>query len=105
MSVIVTLSVSGDPAKFEEQVAAQRDGVDRIVGVAKRHGLIAHRWYGGEGEFMAVDEWPDAASFHAFFDEAQQDIEPLMQGVGVTAEPTVSVWRKLDTSDEVGWGA
>ena len=105
MSVIVTLSVSGDPAKFEEQVAAQRDGVDRIVGVAKRHGLIAHRWYGGEGEFMAVDEWPDAESFRAFFDEAQPDIEPLMQGVGVTAEPTVSVWRKLDTSDEVGWGA
>jgi hypothetical protein len=105
VSVIVTLRVSGDPAKFEEQVESQRDAIDRIMAVAKSHGLIAHRWYGGEGEFMAVDEWPDAASFQSFFDEAQGDIAPVMQGTGVTAEPSVSVWRKLDTNDEVGWGA
>jgi hypothetical protein len=105
VSVIVTLRVSGDPAKFEEQAASQSEAIDRIMAVAKRHGLIAHRWYGGEGEFMAVDEWPDAESFQAFFDEAQGDIGPVMQGTGVTAEPTVSVWRKLDTNDEVGWGA
>lgn len=105
MSVIVTLRVSGDPGQFEEQVETQRDAIDRIMAVAKSHGLIAHRWYGGEGEFMAVDEWPDAASFEAFFDEARGDIAPVMQGTGVTSEPTVSVWRKLDTNDEVGWGA
>ena len=105
MSVIVTLRVSGDPEKFEEKTAAQREAIDRIMAVAKRHGLIAHRWYGGDGEFMAVDEWPDAESFHAFFSEAQEDVGPVMQGAGVTAEPTVSVWRKLDTNDEVGWGA
>jgi hypothetical protein len=105
VSVIVTLRVSGDPAKFEEQVAAQSEAIDRIMAVAKRHGLIAHRWYGGEEGFMAVDEWPDAESFHAFFAEAQGDVGPLMQGAGVTAEPTVSVWRKLETNDEVGWGA
>jgi hypothetical protein len=105
MSVIVTLRVSGDPERFEEQTATQRDAIDRIMAVAKRHGLIAHRWYGGDGEFMAVDEWPDAESFDAFFSEAQEDVGPVMQGAGVTTEPTVSVWRKLDTNDEVGWGA
>jgi hypothetical protein len=52
VSVIVTLRVSGDPAKFEEQAASQSEAIDRIMAVAKRHGLIAHRWYGGEGEFM-----------------------------------------------------
>lgn len=56
MSVSVTLGVSGDPAAFEEQVAAQAEAIGRIVDVAKRHGLIAHRWYGADGEFMAVDE-------------------------------------------------
>ena len=44
-------------------------------------------------------------TLQAFFDEAQGDIAPVMQGAGVTAEPTVSVWRKRDTNDEVGWSA
>jgi hypothetical protein len=29
----------------------------------------------------------------------------MMGEVGVTAEPEVTFWRKLDTHDEVGWGA
>jgi hypothetical protein len=105
MSVIITLHVSGDPAAFEEQVSVQSDAIARIMDVAKSHGLIAHRWYGAEGEYMAVDEWPDAESFQAFFDEAQPDIGPVMEGAGVTSPPTVTVWRKLDTNDEVGWNA
>ncbi len=59
MSVIVTVRVSGEPSAFEEQVTAQAEAIGRIMDVAKRHGLIAHRWYGAEGEFMAIDEWPD----------------------------------------------
>ena len=105
MSVIVTVRVSGDPAAFEEQVAAQAEAIGRIMEVAKRNGLIAHRWYGQDGEFMAIDEWPDAESFQAFFDEAQPDIGPLMQATGVTSSPDVTFWRTLDTSDAFGWNA
>jgi len=104
MSVIVMLRVSGDPAAFEEQTAAQADVIERIMGVAKGHGIIAHRWYGADGVFMAVDEWPDAESFQAFFEEAQPEIAPLMQAVGVTSPPEVTVWRTLDIADAVGWG-
>lgn len=103
MSVIVTVRVSGDPAVFEEQVAAQAEAIGRILDVAKSHGLIAHRWYGADGEFMAVDEWPDAESFQAFFEEAQPDIGPLMQAAGVTSPPDVTFWRTLETNDAVGW--
>jgi hypothetical protein len=105
MSVIVTLRVSGDPASFEEQVAAQAEAIGRIMDVAKRHGLSAHRWYGADGEFMAIDEWPDGESFQAFFDEGQPDIGPVMQAAGVTSPPEVTVWRKLETNDEVGLNA
>ena len=105
MAVIVTLSVSGDPAAFEEQAAAQSEAIGRIMDVAKRHGLIAHRWCGRDGTFMAVDEWPDAESFQSFFEEAQPDIAPLMQAVGVTSPPEVTVWRPLDIDDAFGWGA
>jgi hypothetical protein len=105
VSVTVTLRVSGDPARFEETAATQRDAIDRIMGVAKSHGLIARRWYGGDGECMAVDEWPDADSFHAFMEEAQPDIGPIMEAAGIKSEPSAGVWRKLETKDEVGWGA
>jgi hypothetical protein len=62
MSVIMTMRVSGDPARFEEAVAANAEAIGRIMDVAKRNGLMAHRWYGSDGEFMAVDEWPDQES-------------------------------------------
>ena len=58
MSVIVTLRISGDPAAFEQTAAAQHETIGRIMEAAKRNGLIAHRWYGGDGEYMAVDEMP-----------------------------------------------
>jgi hypothetical protein len=105
MSVIVTVSVTGDPATFEQQAAAQADVIERIMDVAKRHGLIAHRWYGADGRYMAVDEWPDEDSFNAFFNEAQPDIGPLMQSAGVTSPPDATFWRTLDIPDAVGWGA
>jgi hypothetical protein len=105
MSVIVTIRVSGDPAAFEKQVAAQSEAIGRILGHAKSHGLIAHRWYAGDGEFMAIDEWPDPESFQAFFDHAQPEIAPIMEATGVTSPPNIAFWRKLDTNDEFGWGA
>jgi hypothetical protein len=99
MSVIMTMRVSGDPAKFEETVAAQADAIGRIMDVAQRNGLIAHRWYGSDGEFMAVDEWPDQQSFQAFMEQAQPDIGPVMEAAGVTSQPSVTFWRTLDTGD------
>ena len=49
MSVIMIMRVSGDAARFEETVAAQAEAIGRIMDVAKRNGLIAHRWYGSDG--------------------------------------------------------
>ena len=105
MSVIVTVRVSADPGVFAETLNAEAETIGRIIEIAKSNGLIAHRWYGGEGESMAIDEWPDPESFQAFFEEAGPHIGPVMQAAGVTAPPTVSFWRKLDVDDEVGWGA
>jgi len=105
MSVITTLRVSGDPARFEETFATNAEAIGRIMGVAKRNGLIAHRWYGSDSELMAVDEWPDEESFQSFMEQAQPDIRPVMEAAGVTSQPNVTFWRTLDTGDAVGWGA
>src|ERR671914_492787 len=104
-------ALHGDPHGWYSRQAeavvdsAQGEAIGRIMDVAKRNGLIAHRWYGSDGEFMAVDEWPDQESFQAFMEQAQPDIGPVMEAAGVTSQPSVTFWRTLDTGDAVGWGA
>jgi len=104
MSVIMTLRVPGDPQAFERLAKDDPDRLQRIVGSAKSHGLIAHRFYATEGQIMAIDEWPDPESFQAFFSEMEPDIGPMMQEVA-TGEPEIVFWTKLDTGDDVGWDA
>jgi heme-degrading monooxygenase HmoA len=102
MSVIMTLRVAGDPEKLE-QLAKENPG--SIRGVSERGkaaGVIAHRFYGSEGQIMVVDEWPDAESFQAFFAAEQDTIGPMMAQVA-TGEPEITFWRRLETGDDVGW--
>jgi heme-degrading monooxygenase HmoA len=103
MSVIVTIWIQGDPEKVEQYAADNQEAMRSIVERAKAEGLIAHRFYGSEGQAMVIDEWPDAESFQRFFASAQDDIAPIMQAAGVQNEPAVNFWRKLETHDEVGW--
>jgi quinol monooxygenase YgiN len=106
MSVIVTLRMAADPAKFEEFASRNADLLRSIADSAKQHGAIAHRFYGSEnGQIMVIDEWPDAQSFQEFFQAEQARIQPMMQEIGVQSEPEVSSWRKLESSDAIGWGA
>jgi quinol monooxygenase YgiN len=102
VSVIMTLRVSGDPDKMEQ--LAQENG-DMIRGISERAqaaGVIAHRFYGSEGQIMVVDEWPNPESFHAFFEAEAQNIGPMMEQIGA-GEPEITFWRKLETGDDVGW--
>ena len=104
MSVMVTLWIQGDPAKLEEFAGQYPDQIRAISEQAKQHGVIAHRFYGSDdGQIMVIDEWPDAESFQGFFEAGAPEIQPLMQDTGVEGEPVVTIWRKLESGDEVGW--
>jgi hypothetical protein len=104
VSVIMTLRVKGDPQKLEQQAAAKPDRMRSIADRAKEQGVIAHRFYGSEdGWIMVVDEWPDPESFQRFFESMRSEIESMMADVGVTTEPEVTFWRKLESHDEIGW--
>jgi heme-degrading monooxygenase HmoA len=106
VSVIMTLRVKGDPAKLERLAAEDPDRLPAIVEKAKEHGVIAHRFYAtDDGTMMVVDEWPDRESFQAFFEGSQDQIGSVMSDAGVTEEPEITFWRKLETNDEIGWGA
>lgn len=104
MSVIMTLRAKGDPDRLESLAAEDPDRLRGIADRAKEHGAIAHRFYGSDdGQIMVIDEWPDPESFQEFFDAASSEIQPLMSDMGVSSEPEVTFWRKLETHDEVGW--
>src|SRR4029079_6171790 len=98
----MTLRVSGDPNKLEQLAGENQDMIRGISQRAKDQGLIAHRFYGSEGQIMVVDEWPDAESFHLCAAAEQTTIGPLMSQVA-PGEPEITFWRKLETGDEVGW--
>jgi len=102
VSVIMTFRVAGDPDKLEQLAGENGDVLRGISERAKEHGIIAHRFYGSEGQIMVVDEWPDPESFHRFFESEQETIGPMMEQVA-TGEPEISFWRKLETGDDIGW--
>jgi hypothetical protein len=105
MSVIMTFRATGNPEELERRAAQDPEAMRSIAERAKEHGLIAHRFYGSDGKIMVVDEWPDPESFQRFFEQVRSEIEPLMAEVGVTGEPEITFWRKLETHDDVGWDA
>ena len=106
MSVLMALRTKGDPAKLEKMAANDPDSIRKISADAKKSGLIGHRFYGSDdGQILVLDEWPDAESFHKFFEAHQADIGQMMAVVGATAAPDITFYRALDTHDEVGWGA
>ena len=105
MSVIVTIWFEVDPDRFEQYTQEHSEDLTAISGRAQEAGVIAHRFYGTEGQVMVIDEWPDEQSFQGFFDGEQSSIGPIMAEAGVTSEPQVRFWRVLDTPDKIGWGA
>jgi hypothetical protein len=105
MSVIVTLSATADPKRVEQFASENSEKMQAILDAAKRHGLIAHRFYGSDdgSKLMVTDEWPDRQSFESFFQEQQPEIGPMMEAVGVSTQPDIAFWNELQTGDAFGW--
>lgn len=107
MSVIMTLEVAGDPKALEQYTQAHTEKMQAVLEAAKRHGLIAHRFYGSDdgSSLMVLDEWPDRQSFESFFQDQESEIRPMFEAAGVTAQIEPTYWRELSTHDAYGWGA
>ena len=107
MSVIVAFQVAGDPKALEQFAAGNADKMQGILEAAKRHGLIAHRFYGSDdgSSLMVLDEWPDRKNFESFFQEQEPELRPMFEAAQVTAQVEPAFWRELATQDAYGWGA
>ena len=107
MSVIMAMQVAGDPKAVEQFASDNTEKARSILEAAKRHGLIAHRFYGSEdgGSVMVLDEWPDRQSFESFFQEQESEMRPSFEAARVTAQIEPTFWRELAPHTAYGWGA
>ena len=106
MAVIMSLKVEGDQKGVERFASENAETMQSVLDAAKRHGLIAHRFYGSDdgGSLMVLDEWPDRQSFESFFKEQESEIRPMFEAARVTAQIEPTFWRELATHDAYGWG-
>jgi len=99
MSVYMMLQVNGDPKRLQE-VMADRSRWEAINDRALATGAIHHQFLvSPDGGTIAVfDEWESEDGFNTFFNSSPE-IPQLMAAAGVTSEPTVAFWHKMDTPD------
>jgi hypothetical protein len=97
----MTMRIKGSPESLRKLAERDPNAVPSVGAKAKEHGAISHHFYGTADEILIVDEWPDEASFRAFF-EASPEIGGFMAEAGVTAAPTQTFWQKLDLGDDIG---
>src|SRR5947207_932508 len=84
MSVLMTLHFDGDKAALQRAVEENRDEFLGIAERAKQHGAIHHKFYAGQGEIVAVDEWETPEAFQAFFDAEGDRIGKVMGAAGIS---------------------
>jgi len=99
MSVLVITTVSADVAVFEKVMSEHADTLRGISDEARAKGATRHLFADdGAGHVLIVDEWDSRESFDMFFG-SQPDIGKMMAEVGVTAQPTTTSYRVLETAD------
>ncbi len=97
MSVLMTMRVRADGKSVENE---DKSLMMSILERGKQHGVISHHFYATDDEVLVVDEWPDEASFQAFFD-ASPEIRDVIGRAGGEA-PEVTMWHHLDVGDDIG---
>ena len=99
MSVMMGLRVKVEPERFMEVTTANRDMLMGVSEKAKGMGCKAHRFYGGDGEVLVVDEWDSEQAFLDFFGSTDE-IGKMMGEAGLTEQPAPLFWHELDTPDK-----
>jgi hypothetical protein len=99
MSVMIAIKFPVSADVMEKVVNDHRETMMSIIEDGKSYGAIHHQFAADpDGAAMVVDEWPDEESFHRFFGQ-QDDIKKVMAAAGVASEPTITVYRIMDTAD------
>ena len=101
MSVLMCLRVQGDARRLEHMVEIEPDAFTKVAEQGRKMGATYHRFYATDDEILVIDEWPDEQTFHTFF-ASQPEIPKIMAEAGVTTEPQITFYRKLELNDDIG---
>ena len=101
MSVIMCLRIPIDPNRFEDVAQKSSTRLDGIFAKAQAAGVMHHTFCAGDGEVIVLDEWPDEASFTAFFEASSEEIVSMFAEAGMESRPEPQFWRVIDTADRV----
>jgi hypothetical protein len=88
-----------NPSNVEKLWADRKADLEAVASAAKAAGAMHHRWAFGDDYVLLIDEWPDAASFHKFF-ESQEKIADLMQTAGVQGPPEFQIVEAKQGPDQ-----
>ena len=102
MTVLMTLKVHGNVGALQKLAEADPSAFPAVLDIGRRHGVISHHFYASTDEILVIDEWPDEASFQAFYEEAGPQIGGFMQDAGVMSPPELSFYTKMDLGDDLG---
>ena len=99
MSVLVTIRVSGDVAKFRQIMDNEPDRFSSIADVSKTSGAIHHRFGIGDGFVMIIDEWESPEHFRKFFSDP--GLQEFIGSVGAApAPPEVTLTESVGSPDQ-----
>src|SRR3954471_8437059 len=101
MSVLMCLRIDADATRVEHLVTEDPTLFANVAAAGKAAGATYHRFYATDTEILVIDEWPDEESFQRFF-ASQHDIPKIMAEAGVTTEPQITFYRKLELGDDIG---
>jgi hypothetical protein len=80
MSVLMALSVDGDPKKRDEYAASDPGEMQANSRVSEATRADRASLLGSEdGRIMVVDEWPDEQGFQSFFAENRERVIPRFE--------------------------
>jgi hypothetical protein len=99
MSVLMTMRVRGDTARFREFIGSEAERLREIADESREVGCIHHRFGIGDGYVLVLDEWESPEAFQRFF-EGNERIETVMRESGAQGEPEISFTEAIETAGQ-----
>jgi quinol monooxygenase YgiN len=100
MSVLITMKVKGDTAKFRASLTERADEFEATGKRAQAAGAIHHRFGLGDGYVVVVDEWETAEQFQTFFGDPELQAFIGEIGGDTSAPPEMAISAAVSSPDE-----
>lgn len=89
MSVLISLKVPADVAKFRAALSERADEFNAISERSKTLGAMHHRFGVGPDFVLVVDEWERAEQFESFFSDP--GMQAFIGEIGAAGPPEITV--------------